>query len=140
MKNKYIKTVANRGLLSMKDFFAKPCFLRKLKCQGHVNCLVHYNIYTWTGTWGNQVEALEPNMNSQGKLLERKLRRDGEERVACPVVCSLPSILPLLRLACLVNQTLWWVLVLWVPTPPPPAPEPSFSASFLFVWLKTWSF
>lgn len=38
------------------------------------------------------------------------------------------------------NQTAWLVLVFWVLTPPLPAPEPSCSASFLFVWLKTWPF
>ena len=36
------------------------------------------------------------------------------------------------------NQTAWLVLVLWILTPPPLAPEPPRSASFLFVWLKTW--
>lgn len=48
---------------------------------------------------------------------------------------SLHSTLPILQLACLLNQTASWVLVLWVPTPPPPAREASFSESFLFVWL-----
>lgn len=96
------------------------------------------NTSACTGTLGNQVLGLEQNMNSQGKLLERERKKieigwGGGAR-------SLPSILPLLQLACLLNQTAWWVLLLWVSTPPPPAPEPLFSASFLFVWLKTWSF
>lgn len=96
------------------------------------------NISAWTGTRGNQVLALEQNMNSQGKLLERERKKI--EIQWGGGACSLPSILPLLQLACLLNQTAWWVLLLWVPTPPTPAPEPLFSASFLFVWLKTWSF
>lgn len=70
---------------------------------------------------------------SQRKLLERE-RKKIEMRWGGGGACSLPSILPHLQLACFLNQTAWWVLVLWVPTPPPPppAPEPSFSVSFLF--------
>lgn len=37
------------------------------------------NISAWTGTLGNQVLALEQNMNSQGKLLERKRKKNRDE-------------------------------------------------------------
>lgn len=78
---------------------------------------------------------ITPNRQKKAKT-GRKKRQGGGASGLCHAVPSASTQLAFL----LLNQTAWLVVVLWVLTPPPLAPEPSCSASFLFVWLKTWPF